>query len=189
MNPKSIVTISVFAATMALSSLVPVIAADKTDKEGVPVAQIDGWAVRVNKELKGCYLNTFFPMLETTLRFGLNMKSHSGYLLIGNTDWKSLNPSKPYRITVELYAGTEVTHSFYTDASVVVSGDTKFLSIDDITDTKFLGDFSNSNVIKIIYDREVITELPLNNADGAIVGLLDCQQKENMRRDPFQSKD
>jgi len=178
---------SLVAGSMALFSIAHPAFADPD----LVYDKVDGfWEVRVDQNLKGCYLAHWYAMEGTALRIGTNMNTHSGYFTVGNTDWKSLKTDQTYKISVELSAGNDALSTFYNDASVSVEdhGNLKVLTLTGVKDPKIIQDFARSNSIKFIYDREVISELNLPSADAAVTSLLECQNKENQRRDPFAEK-
>jgi hypothetical protein len=178
---------SLVAGSMALFSIAHLAFAEPD----LVYDKVDGfWEVRVDQSLRGCYLAHWYAMEGTTLRIGTNMNTHSGYFSVGNTDWKSLKTDQTYKISVELMIGNDAVSTFYNDASVSVEdhGNMKVLTLTGIKDPKIIQDFARSNTIRFIYDREVISELSLPSTAAAVSSLLECQSKENQRRDPFAEK-
>ena len=73
------------------------------DVNDMPVWKTVGnWTIRVDTSLNhGCFM-VAVSTRGTIFRIGLNQKYISGYLMLGDADWASLEEGKKYKVVIQL---------------------------------------------------------------------------------------
>ncbi|MGE3279642.1 MAG: hypothetical protein AB7H90_03720 [Alphaproteobacteria bacterium] len=152
------------------------------------------WDIRIDKTLNyGCFM---FGVYEggDVLRVGFNRKSSNGYLLIGNSAWKSIEPGKEYELEFQI----DSKPKWRGNSKAIVVGDqgVKFLNV-PFRDANFLTEFAVGQTLIVRYRNKAISTLRLTGTYAAMQELLQCQRsvEENRpaasseSRDPFASAD
>jgi hypothetical protein len=84
------------AAALLITGIGPAFATDTTGW-----ATVGNWAVMIDSTLgNGCFMVTSYT-LGTSVRVGINNMNKNGYVLIGNTAWRSLEIGKEYKLTFQ----------------------------------------------------------------------------------------
>ena len=168
-------------ATAALLAASSVMAEEPT------YAKVSGWTIGIDRSLdSGCFMYTNYEG-GTFLRLGFRPKESDLYLILGDTDWESIEYGKTYPIQLTLGKESPWT------------GDAEGFSFDPPEDQGWLhlaipgdqaADFVNElmreHTITANYNDKEIAHLSLRGSYRAATKMMECQTKMNAdASDPF----
>ena len=162
-----------FRRLLSLSILLAIAVDPATAEEDEPLwGNVQHWAIRIDRTLNfGCFLVTQFDG-GTVFRLGVNRtEQNRGYVILGNSKWKSLEVGKRYQISLKF----DNLAPWSTNAHVINVGTSSFLFI-PFSDTKFIQEFAVSHRVVVSYDFSIVTTLPLNGTAAATAELAKCQK-------------
>lgn len=169
-----------FAAAALLSGTVAAVA-----EESPLWAEVGGWDVRIDRTLNdGCFAIAYYEG-GSVFRIGLNMIDRSGYVVVGNTNWKSLEEGKEYDIRFQF--GNEEP---WDAVAEVFAGKNLMARFED---PDFLHEFAKKHTVRVFYRNKEIAGLKLKGSYKALREVLSCQEAiteasnsgPDKRRDPF----
>jgi hypothetical protein len=146
--------------------------------------RLDSWNVYVDHTLDdGCFLTSEFTN-KTVFRIGLNPKDVGNYyLLVGNSDWKSIQPDTKYSLTFKF----DEESPWDVPTKGVQMSDGVYL-LASFSDTTFWSEFVRSYVLNITKDGRSVTKISMAGTNQAFGELIRCQEYENANKrssDPF----
>lgn len=149
--------------------------------------RVGSWEVRVDTTLdNGCFTYQLYES-ETYVRFGIDKTNGGTYLLIGDPDWKSLEPGKEY--LVELTFGNETP--WEADATAVEFVDIPSLYIYATSGDSallFLEEFMSQTTLDVEHKGSSIAYLSLSGTYEAGLAIIECQSENDsggQSLDPF----
>jgi hypothetical protein len=135
---------------------------------------VSGWDVRVDRTLNfGCFIFRSFER-GSIFRMGFDRQSDSGYFIIANDQWKSIEIGKEYKLEVQMDGETP----WQGNATAVNIGDGKlpFLWM-NFKRTDFLTEVARKQWITFRYKGQVVTSLSLTGSYAAVQALVQCQEQ------------
>ena len=154
---------------------------------------VEGWDVRVDNTLGyGCFLMTGYEG-GTFLRIGFDpSKNYSGYILLGDKDWNSLEVDKDYPLSLKFDQETP----WNATARGVRFGSGKVTFLHFIFDEgDLLKEFARKHQLEVRYKDRAIARLKLKGSAAATKAMVQCQVEmrdtgvANSSTDPFSKKD
>lgn len=147
--------------------------------------EIGGWQVRVDQTLGyGCFVIGVYDG-QSYFRLGFDRANDTGYFIIGNAAWRSIESGKLYPINVEFDGEPpwEVTAT-----GVDFGGLTGLWGNFDNAD--FINEFSERHALKLYYQGREIDRLSLKGSYQAIQEMIECQVavEETVKPDPHASQ-
>jgi hypothetical protein len=148
---------------------------------------VGGWEIRVDRTLdNGCFIFGSFEA-GSILRVGFDPAAETGYVILGNDDWTSIELGKDYELVLQF--DEEVP--WEATASGIFMGH-PFLYM-PFTDFDFLDELGRKHRLSVAYEGEEIARLRLQDSYAAILEMVTCQaalledgkQKRAERDDPF----
>jgi hypothetical protein len=152
--------------------------------------EVGQWTVKVDPTLgNGCFL---FALYEkgTVFRIGINSESDVGYLILGNSEWRSLERGKDYNIRIQF--DDEVPWEAIATGIDLDAG-TAFLYA-EFSKTEFFQEFATKHVVEFHYSNKLIARLSLRDSYEALEELHRCQRAmwssptDDRPSDPFSSE-
>jgi hypothetical protein len=134
---------------------------------------VGDWKISVDRTLNyGCFMLVSYTR-GTVVRIGFNQKALNGYILVGNSAWRSLEVGKEYPLALQYddetpWRGTSTGVSFTNGSNVYL-----FLPFSKPT---FIGDFARREMLSIWYREQIVTKLPLKGSYAAAQELIVCQK-------------
>jgi hypothetical protein len=153
------------------------------DDDIVPWKTVGDWQIAVNKALGyGCFMGTGYSR-GTVLLLGFNGKTGSGYIIAGNTAWRSLEEGKEYPLKFEFNDGTSWR------GTATGMGNPVFLYL-PVDKPNFVIDFAKKLWVSISTTGRDVTQLTLTGTYAAVQELVVCQRaisraRDNDDTDPF----
>ena len=150
---------------------------------------VGGWEIRVDRTLgNGCFTYQIYEG-NTIFRIGVNKLAGGMYSMVGDPDWKSLEPGKKYPIKV--YFGNQTPWSGNAEALSFSGIPVLMLNITSKDNAaQFLTEFMSELSVKVIFKNKSIAHLSLKGTYKAGTELLKCQKVFNeveKKGDPFES--
>lgn len=150
--------------------------------------RVDSWEIRVDKTLGyGCFALANYKG-GTAFRIGFNIGSkNTGYIIVGNNKWKSLEVGKEYPITLkfdkaEPWSGDAIGFKFdEKDPSAYL-----FLKF---SDPELFKDFMRKTSLLIKYKQKKVTSLNLSGSAKAMLEVTNCQKMMNTSSTSSSAKD
>lgn len=145
-------------------------------------SHVGPWDVRVDPTLNnGCFLLGAYTQGEI-IRIGVNNQTRSGYVLLGNEKWKSLETGKEYDL---VFAFEGDTPWKVQAKAVQIGASTMLLAL--FKNSKFLDDFGSKTKLTITWDGNLVSVLPLTGTYAALQALAECQRQfvQTKAPDPF----
>jgi hypothetical protein len=146
-------------------------------------SNVRGWDILVDRTLKnGCFITTTFES-GTVLRLGFNRNEHTAYIMVGNPEWKSIEPKKDYDLEIKFDREVpwEVT------ATAIIMGDVTALWA-QTQKVDFLDEFVRKQGMRISYRNNEIAALSLRGTSAAVSEMVTCQNAMDGKQasnDPF----
>jgi hypothetical protein len=147
------------------------------------------WQIRVDKSLGyGCFLLGSYTR-GTVLRIGIDQQNGNGYIMVGNEAWRSLQIGNQYDLALR-FDSTAAWRGRAT-ARTIGSGDMRFLYL-SFDRARFLVELARRLNLTILYNNQVVTQLPLHGTNAAVQEMIRCQRAADAARgntrpqgDPF----
>lgn len=152
---------------------------------------VGNWDLRVDRSLNyGCFMITRYHGGDM-LRVGFDRKHQNGYVMLGNTEWKSIEAGKEYQLQLQFdnrvpWNGNAVAFEFSHSSPAFL-----FVSF---RKSNFIDELAISQSLIIRYKGHVVSKLLLTGSNAAVRELIRCQQiidqadagtKTNPTQDPF----
>jgi hypothetical protein len=141
------------------------------------------WTVMIDPSAgNGCFIIGSYTNGEI-FRVGLDNTRKSGYVMIANPAWRSLQLGRSYRLSLQFDKESPWEGTF----SAIAMGNTIAL-VNYFDKGSFLRDIADKDAVTIYFEGRFVANLPLPGTDDAVRALIDCQDKVNdmtSRRDPF----
>lgn len=155
--------------------------------EAKPWSKVGSWDVMIDTSISGCFIVASYT-LGDVIRVGINNNNKNGYVVLGNSAWRSIELGKEYDLTFQFDGETPWTGTFRGKKF----GDGTFLAV-NFKDAKFLREFAARPGLTIYYGDKLVTRLPLTGSYAAMQSLIQCQDKldaslaptPSLPRDPF----
>src|SRR5262249_49908075 len=91
----------IFSGIIAASVVSTCVARAQEDTTVLPWKKVGNWELRIDKTVDfGCFMTASFTR-GTAFRIGIDQKNLNGYVLFGNTAWKSLEVGKTYEVAFQ----------------------------------------------------------------------------------------
>jgi hypothetical protein len=147
------------------------------------------WQIRVDKSLGyGCFLLGSYTR-GTVLRIGIDQQNGNGYIMVGNEAWRSLQIGNQYDLALR-FDNTAPWRGRAT-ARTIGSGNMRFLYL-SFDRARFLVELARRLNMTILYNGQVVTQLPLRGTNAAVQEMIRCQRAADVARgnnrpqgDPF----
>jgi len=142
------------------------------------------WSVNVDHTLgDSCFALRYFDD-GTAFRVGLDLRfGNQSYVMLSNREWASIEVEKNYPMTIQF----DGLSPWEANATGMKLGDLTILYV-PFEDTKFWGEFSSANAMRLGRNGRNFATMPLNQSANAVDQLIDCQRASNevrSARDPF----
>ncbi|MBO9432581.1 hypothetical protein J7394_00080 [Ruegeria sp. R13_0] len=151
---------------------------------------IKGWHIAVDRTTgDGCFMVTAYEG-GTYLRGQILPSEQAFALMIGNTDWRSIESGKLYDLTATFGSRTPwkgEAHGFWIGESPFLSLQVPFESGQA---AEFIDEFMRLSVVDIGYEGKSIATLKLSGTYAAMLEVMECQRQmfESIPEiDPFAS--
>lgn len=174
------------ASLMLLAAPLPMVrtnVAPPKSEETFVYAREEPWEIRVDTTVDGgCFVIAGYPD-GTSIRLGFDRRNDNAMLLIGNSNWKSLEAGKNYALDLKFDDDSPweaKADAFMLDPTLA----TPFLRV-TFTEEKFILDFATKLSLAVIWNKKQIGKYRLNGSAKAIDKMLECQEKMETTRDPF----
>jgi len=133
-------------------------------------SSVAGWDIKVDRTLGyGCFMVTEFED-NILFRIGFNRKNDTGYLIVYDNDWRSIELGKEYKIAIRFDNEDPWEAPMYgRNVNGVVMLVTTF------SDPDFLTQFMQKHTIKMFYDNSEIARLSLEGSYAAGEEMFECQ--------------
>jgi hypothetical protein len=180
--PRGVMTRGIVALFVWLA----VINSQASAGDTIPWANVGDWRIAADPSVAGCFM--FASTTKgTVVRMGIDSSQKKGYLLIGNSDWRSVDVGREYGLTFQ-FDGEPSWKGMFTGKKM---GSSLLLAIH--VDGKFMHDFATKKLLVIYYEDRVVTRLPLTGSLAAMQSVVQCQAKvdsiESGQNDPFSKRD
>jgi hypothetical protein len=147
------------------------------------------WQIRVDKSLGyGCFLLGSYTR-GTVLRIGIDQQNGNGYVMVGNEAWRSLRVGNQYDLALRFDSSPPWRGR--ATARTIGSGSMRFLYM-SFDRARFLVELARRLNMTILYNGEVVTQLPLHGTNAAVQEMIRCQRVADAARksnqpqgDPF----
>lgn len=146
------------------------------------------WQIRVDKSLGyGCFLVGSYTQ-GTILRIGIDQQSGNGYVMVGNGAWRSLEVGNQYDLALRFDNASPWRGN--ATARRIGSGDMVFLYL-SFDRSRFLVELAQRLNLRIFYNGDLVTQLPLRGTNAAVQEMIRCQRVADIARknerpqDPF----
>lgn len=147
------------------------------------------WQIRVDASLGyGCFLVGSYTR-GTVLRIGIDQQNGNGYIMVGNEAWRSLQVGNRYDLALRFDSASPWRGR--ATARRIGSGDMVFLYL-SFDRARFLVELARRLNMRIYYQGEFVTQLPLRGTNAAVQEMLNCQRAADIARkntrpqgDPF----
>ncbi len=137
------------------------------------------WQIRVDKSLGyGCFLLGSYTR-GTVLRIGIDQQNGNGYIMVGNEAWRSLQIGNQYDLALR-FDNTAPWRGRAT-ARTIGSGDMRFLYL-SFDRARFLVELARRLNLTILYNGQVVTQLPLHGTNAAVQEMIRCQRVADAAR-------
>ena len=157
-------------------------------QETVLWRSIGQWQIRVDASLGyGCFLVGSYTR-GTVLRIGIDQQNGNGYVMVGNEAWRSLQVGNQYNLALRF--DNDSPWRGRATARRIGSGDMVFLYL-SFDRSRFLVELARRLNLRIFYNGELVTQLPLHGTNAAVQEMIRCQQAADIARknrpqgDPF----
>lgn len=138
----------------------------------VPWKTIGRWAVSIDTSLgNGCYAIATWTG-GTVLRIGLNPENDNFYLMIGNSDWRSLKPDSIYEVHLQFDDLKPWSIDAY--ALQFLPGDIVYLQAQS-SNFEFIEEFMNQARMTLYYAGSKVETLKLRGSQAAFEEIQSCQ--------------
>lgn len=135
--------------------------------------QVRGWDVRIDETLQNsCFATTSFDG-GTLLRIGFDRQQDDAYIIVGDTDWASLESGELYPITM-IFDKSRPWNGKATGIKVG-DGSLVFLQL-RFSDTNFIREFMAKHAVNVLYNDESIAKLSLAGSSAAFAEVIRCHQ-------------
>ena len=147
------------------------------------------WQIRVDKSLGyGCFLLGSYTR-GTVLRIGIDQQNGNGYVMVGNETWRSLQVGNHYDLAIRF--DSSAPWRGRATARTIGSGSMRFLYM-SFDRARFLVELARRLNMTILYNGQVVTQLPLHGTNAAVQEMIRCQRAADTARknnrpqgDPF----
>ena len=147
------------------------------------------WQIRVDKSLGyGCFLVGSYTQ-GTILRIGIDQQNGNGYVMVGNEAWRSLQVGNQYDLALRFDNASPWRGK--ATARRIGSGDMVFLYL-PFDRSRFLVELAQRLNLRIFYNGDLVTQLPLRGTNAAVQEMIRCQRVADIARknerpqgDPF----
>jgi hypothetical protein len=147
------------------------------------------WQIRVDASLGfGCFLVGSYTR-GTVLRIGIDQQNGNGYVMVGNEAWRSLQVGNQYDLALRFDSAPPWRGR--ATARRIGSGEMVFLYL-SFDRARFLVELAQRNNLRIFYNGDIVTQLPLHGTNAAVQEMLRCQRAADIARkntrpqgDPF----
>jgi hypothetical protein len=147
------------------------------------------WQIRVDKSLGyGCFLLGSYTR-GTVLRIGIDQQNGNGYIMVGNEGWRSLQVGNQYDLALRF--DNSPSWRGRATARTIGSGSMRFLHL-SFDRARFLVELARRLNMTILYNGQVVTQLPLHGTNAAVQEMIRCQRAADTARknsrpqgDPF----
>jgi hypothetical protein len=146
------------------------------------------WQIRVDASLGfGCFLVGSYTR-GTVLRIGIDQQNGNGYVMVGNEAWRSLQVGNQYDLALRF--DNDAPWRGRATARRIGSGDMVFLHL-SFDRARFLVELARRLNLRIFFNGELVTQLPLHGTNAAVQEMVRCQQAADIARksrpqgDPF----
>ena len=150
--------------------------------DSIPWAKVGGWRIAFDPSVSGCFMYGSWEGGDV-VRMGIDRNQKTGYLFVGNSDWRSLEVGKEYGLTFQ-FDGETPWRGMFAGKKM---GKATVLVIH--VDAKFMYDFAAKQALIISYDDRIVTRLKLTGSSAAMQSVVQCQDKVDSvvagRTDPF----
>jgi hypothetical protein len=158
-------------------------------QETVLWRSIGQWQIRVDASLGyGCFLVGSYTR-GTVLRIGIDQQSGNGYVMVGNEAWRSLQVGNQYDLALRF--DNDSPWRGRATARRIGSGEMVFLYL-SFDRTRFLVELARRLNLRVFYNGDLITQLPLHGTNAAVQEMIRCQRAADIARknnqpqsDPF----
>ena len=138
------------------------------------------WQIRVDKSLGyGCFLVGSYTQ-GTVLRIGIDQQNGNGYVMVGNESWRALQVGNQYDLALRFDNASPWRGK--ATARRIGSGDMVFLHL-PFDRSRFLVELAQRLNLRIFYNGEVVTQLPLRGTNAAVQEMIRCQRAADIARD------
>lgn len=152
----------------------------------MPLWQTVGlWEVRIDTRLKNsCFIISSWTD-GTYLRIGFDKRNGSGYIIVGNSDWRSLVPGADYEMEAKF--GNMPVWRF--PAQAVSSGNSNLVWLGArFSDSNVLAQFASQPYVSFAYQGRTVISLNLPGSAAAVNAMVNCQDIMNAAADPFRTQ-
>ena len=146
------------------------------------------WQIRVDASLGfGCFLVGSYTR-GTVLRIGIDQQNGNGYVMVGNEAWRSLQVGNQYDLALRF--DNDSPWRGRATARRIGNGDMVFLYL-SFDRTRFLVELARRLNLRVFYNGDLITQLPLQGTNAAVQEMIRCQRAADIARknqpksDPF----
>jgi len=165
--------------------------ADQPSEQTVLWKSFQKWTVRSDKGLGyGCYMHANYPN-GVGLRFGFDARKPgdiSGYVIMMNTEWRSLVPGQQYSVQVKFDSVRNSGWSTWTGVASPMTTGAPALVI-PFTNVDIFIAAAGGTGIHVTYQGKPVIDGNLPGSGQAVAELAACQQAMNAGRsttpDPF----
>jgi hypothetical protein len=147
------------------------------------------WQIRVDASLGfGCFLVGSYTR-GTVLRIGIDQQNGNGYVMVGNETWRSLQVGNQYDLALRF--DNAAPWRGRATARRIGNGEMVFLYL-SFDRARFLVELAQRLNLRIFYNGEIVTQLPLHGTNAAVQEMIRCQRAADIARqntrpqgDPF----
>lgn len=143
------------------------------------------WQIRVDTTLDyGCFAANFYEG-NTMLRLGTIPSTGNAYIILGDTDWKSLEVGKEYDLvfrfdSLDPWSGT---------ASALNMGDNLIVLFTNFSDFDFIDEFMKRHTLRVGFKNRNVATLSLSGSYKAVTELATCQETMRAAGEPGNERD
>jgi hypothetical protein len=156
-------------------------------EDAIPWAKVGAWGIRFDPSLGGCFMVGSWTQGEV-VRIGIDSERKTGYLMIANEKWRSVQEGNKYELRFQFDAETP----WRGDSRGIKMGTATFLLV-KFHDATFFKEFATKNVLVISYGDRVVTRLPLTGSLAAMQSVIQCQGQVDSvvagQTDPFSNRE
>jgi hypothetical protein len=170
------------AASLCILGLM--LAPAKAGEDSMHWADSGDWEIMVDNSLGNCCFMIGSWTRGDVLRVGIDNSHKNGYVMIGNSAWRSVESGKEYDLTLKFDGDAPWSGTFRATKMGPVT-----VLLNYFTNPQVLKDFGAKQSLTVYYDGNFVTKLPLTGSYAAMQTLVDCQNKLDARAstpsDPF----
>jgi hypothetical protein len=141
------------------------------DSPTVKWGEVGVWQIYVDRTVNGCFTGRYF-LDGTALRLGIDPRSNTVYLMLGNKAWQSIEAGKTY-LTQFIF---DDANKYDRELLAVPLGPFVVLEHSNVG-ADFMKDFVERTSLRVDYRGSPITHLSLHNANAALSEVAKCQSE------------